>query len=338
MTVQYAAAMVLDKYPAFTLPFVMHRLRYSTFVNLPRRFMYFEVPKAGCTTIKSLLRELEGAPPLRLFSPGFRESRRDMFVHARENIPLPSLVELDDATQREVLESPDFLRMVVVRNPYTRLFSAWTNKVMLCEPGYERVYQAIRGSAPAGPGIRFVTFPEFVDHVATEDLETCDPHWSLQTTHTFLSAFDFNLVGKLEQLSDCLARFAQHVGGGGIEFGARANASEGARLGGYDEDVAAKVYSLYRADFDRLGYGENDWPRQPGVESAGREKKLFEDVLERNQLISELYSELERARVAAFELNKVKRFHLLTVANGLLTAGELASSALSRVRRARRAR
>jgi len=338
MTTSFAEQMILDNYPGFSEPFVKHRLRYSTFVSLSRRFMYFEVPKAACTTMKSLLRRLEGAPPLRLFSPGFRESRRDMFVHARENVPLPSLIDLDDVTQREVLESPDFLRMVVVRNPYTRLFSAWANKIMLCEPGYERVYQAIRGSLPAGPGLRLISFPEFVEYIATENLEACDPHWSLQTTHTFISAIDFNLIGKLERLGECLERFMRHVGGG-AEFADRpANTSEAARFGGYDDEVAAKVHLLYRADFERLGYDRGDWPREQGTESSGRERRLFEDVLERNQLISELYSELDRARSAVFALNKVKRFHLLTVANGLLTAGEFVGRARSRARLSRQPR
>ena len=49
MTTSFATQMILDNYPGFSEPFVKHRLRYSTFVSLPRRFMYFEVPKAACT-------------------------------------------------------------------------------------------------------------------------------------------------------------------------------------------------------------------------------------------------------------------------------------------------
>src|SRR5207253_3631085 len=87
-----------------------------------------------CTQMIELLRAVENAPPLKVFVDGQQETRRDQFIHARQNVPLPSLAHLDDKIQREVLESPDFIRITVVRNPYARLVSAWRNKVFLCEP------------------------------------------------------------------------------------------------------------------------------------------------------------------------------------------------------------
>src|SRR5205807_1122192 len=124
------------------------RLRQSTFVSLPKRYMYFEVPKAGCTHMKQLLRRVEGAAPINLFTNGDWQTRRDMFVHSRSNLPLPSLVDLDNMAQREVLESPDFFRMTVVRNPYTRLVSAWRNNVLLCERTGRKVYLQVKGRLP----------------------------------------------------------------------------------------------------------------------------------------------------------------------------------------------
>src|SRR5438270_12745204 len=121
MRYSYALERILDHFPGLKPGDVIFRLRQSTFVSLPKRYMYFEVPKAGCTQMKELLRRVEGAAPINLFTKGHWPVRRDMFVHARANMPLLSLLDLDDASQREVLESPDFLRMSVVRNPYSRL-------------------------------------------------------------------------------------------------------------------------------------------------------------------------------------------------------------------------
>jgi Sulfotransferase family len=137
----HVVQLILDHY-GLDPDAITQRLRFSTFVSLPRRYMYFEVPKAACSTVKELLRRLEGAQPMELLSGDVWESRRDMFVHWRNNIPLPSLPDLDDNTQREVLESPTFFRLTFVRNPYTRLASAWRNKVMLCEPGKQYVASA----------------------------------------------------------------------------------------------------------------------------------------------------------------------------------------------------
>jgi len=86
-----------------------------------------------------------------------------MFIHARPNVPLPSLVDLNNRTQEEVLESPDFLRITVVRNPYTRLISAWTNKILLCEPGVKEEYLQIKGQLPALHKKSLISFPEFVE-------------------------------------------------------------------------------------------------------------------------------------------------------------------------------
>jgi hypothetical protein len=150
MKPSYVVRLLLDKYDYVPREKIESRLEGSSFVNLDKRYLYFAIGKSGCTTMKTLLHRIEGAPPIKIICDGWDESRRDMFIHARENVPLPSLLDLNDAMQREVIHSPDFLRMTVVRNPYTRVLSAW-RKIMLCEPGAERQYLAIKGALPRGP-------------------------------------------------------------------------------------------------------------------------------------------------------------------------------------------
>jgi len=327
---------VLDRYRSLTAEQVRWRLRYSSFVSVPKRYMYFEVPKAACTSMKQLLHRLEGAPPIKLFSPGLRESRRDMFVHARENMPLPSLVDLDDRLQREVLESPDFLRMIVVRNPYTRLASAWRNKVILCEPGYDRVYLAVRGRLPETGRKQLVGFAEFVEYVSGEDLTSCDSHWSPQTVHAFMAALDFNLVGKTENMQALLSRFARHLGVAETLVLPESNASIAAAFSPYNAELAAQVYSLYKPDFDTLGYRRDDWQagREPAV--SLREQELLDEIVERNLVVSGLYDKLQSisAELGTLrsEVRKIKRFHLLSFANALLTTGERMRAVTARVR------
>src|SRR5271157_1846530 len=142
MTYPYVVRRISSYYPHIDPIDISKRLRHSSFVNVGKRYLYFEVPKAACTQMKELLRLQQGAPPIQPFVGKLMETRRDMFIHARENVPLPSLVDLDNPTQREVLESNGFFRFTIVRNPYTRLVSAWKNKVVSCEPGAERVYLA----------------------------------------------------------------------------------------------------------------------------------------------------------------------------------------------------
>jgi Sulfotransferase family len=330
----YSVQVILDHYGKLKPDDVVQRLRYCSFVSVSRRYMYFEVPKAACTKMKEVLRSLEGASPLKLLSGGLRETRREMFVHARENVPLPSLVDLDNKTQREVLESPHFLRFTFVRNPYTRLLSAWKSKILLCEPAHQYVYYDIKGHLPGLPTKSLITFDEFVEYVASRcNLQTCDPHWRRQTDHIFFPALNFSHLGKIEQMSLHLRRFEQHLGLSHPILDATSNASGSTGPIGYNASLAHKVYSLYEKDFVTLGYERHPWP--PGEQSQAKEpatvaiRDLNDEIIERNLIISLLYEERDRLRS---DLQKISRLRTLKIANALLACREVPLRLLSNIR------
>jgi sulfotransferase famil protein len=295
----FAVRLILGHYPESSPEDVIRRLRYSTFVSLRHRYMYFEVPKAACSTMKELLHEMEELPPIRLFAGEMWETRRDMFIHARENISLPSLVDLDDETQREVLESHNFLRLTVVRNPYSRLASAWSNKVRLCEPGLEYLYLEIRGHLPELKKKSLLSFQEFVDYIAQRDLTNCDPHWRRQVDHLYLRAIPFSHIGKLESLDSTLLHFQAHLRSNRPLPAGKSN-THNSWAAAFTEPLADNIYSLYREDFEAFGYGKNSWQRHSGnaSNSTGRsviaEEKFNDEIVERNLVISSLYQERDR--------------------------------------------
>jgi Sulfotransferase family len=311
----YVVQSILDRYGYLKPEQIRSRLHHSSFVNVAKRYMYYAVPKAACTSMKTLINSVEGGPPIKILSGRMDETRRDMFIHARENVAVPSLVDLDDAAQREVLHAPDFLRMTIVRNPYTRVLSAW-NKVMLCQPGSEEQYLAIKGTLPAFTGKDLITLSEFVDYLATQDLRTCDAHWSYQHTHLFLDVLDFNLIGKTENMADVLQQFAQRLGRPEIAA-ERRNASHASSGAHYDPEIAKRVHELYAVDFERLGYRADDWPA--GDPSAARvvpEQKYNDEIVERNLILSELYKEVFDLRD---KMAKVDRLHLTGMIDALTT-------------------
>ncbi len=322
MTHPYAVQAILDHFPGMKADHVTDRLRYSSFVSVSKRYMYFEVPKAACTLMKELLRTVENARPIELFAGGLRVTRRDMFVHARQNVPLPSLADLDDRAQREVLESPDFLRMTVVRNPYTRLASAWRNRVFLCEPGQEDLYLELKGCLPEFHAQKsLIAFDEFVDYIERNPaLRECDAHLRPQVDHIFLGALNFSCIGKLEDMGEVLRRFQRHLGLAEPFVARRGNATGSIGGAKYNQGLADKVWSLYHADFDRLGYDPNVWPADgPEVGEASRnaavpEERFRDEIVERNIIISALYQERDQLQA---EVRRVSRLHLLAVADGL---------------------
>jgi hypothetical protein len=320
----YAVERVLGHFPHLKPEYVVRRLRQSTFVSLDKRYMYVEVPKAACTQMKELLRTVEGAPPISVFAGGARETRRDMFVHSRSNVPLPSLAELDDKTQREILEASDFLRMTVVRNPYTRLTSAWRNKIRLCEPATRDVYTHIKGRLPDFRKKSVVSFPEFVEYLASEcDLRACDGHWRRQVDHTFFPALNFSLVARVERFGEGLRAFELHLGLSQLPVAAERNVSV-VYDAPYTKELADRVYSLYRSDFQVLGYDRNSWlasKTNGGTLSRNAvvpEETFDDEIIERNLIIASLYEERDHLQAQLHQVSQLDRF--FTVINRLTAA------------------
>ncbi len=325
MRVDYAVERILDHFPRLSASDVVYRLRYSTFVNTSRRYLYFEVPKAACTQMKHLLRHLEGAPPIDLLADANTlETRRDLYVHARANVPLPSLADLDSSLQREVLESPDFLRITVVRSPYTRLVSAWRNKVLLCDGiTGKNVYLQLRGRLPGIHEDLPIPFDEFVRYVERQcDLPNCDIHWVRQVDYNFFPAMNYSWVGEVERLEETVRRLEAHLGLSGVLAVDRRNESLPVGQALFTEELADAVYALYRSDFELLGYDRESWRRVAGPHSAGRapeqgtfsEERLRDEIVERNLVILSLYEDRKRLQA---QLRRVSRLHLIQVANTL---------------------
>jgi len=299
MKFPYAVSAVLDHYTYLEPQEVSARLRYCTFVSIPHRYMYFAVPKAGCTGMKWLLHSLENGGPVK---GGLGDTSRRMFIHHRSNVPLPSIVDLDDAKQKHVLQSPDFLRMTIVRNPYDRLISAWRSKVVLCEPGFEQIYLVLKGQIPHHKSKPRISFEEFVQYLASRcDVRTANGHWRRQTDHTFFTSLNFSWVGKLERLSETLQQFQLHLGRNEpLRFEER-NASIEFDHVGFDLRLANMISDLYRPDFDTLGYDATAWPspEQTGSSQASADNRISEDtfrdeVMERNIIISHLSTTLRQ--------------------------------------------
>jgi hypothetical protein len=302
----YAVRRAADYCPGISVENITRRIGYASYVNVERRYMYYQVSKAGCTSMKWLLHSLERLPPVEYFVGSQRESRRGMFIHERSNLKIPSLLDLDDATQEFVLTSPEFMRFTVVRNPYTRTESAWKDKVRLCAPTYERFYRAIKGKLPAGNDLSsLVSFREFVDAIALEDLANCDGHWRLQVMQTLGGALNFTHIGHLEDFSEIVGILQSHLSEAQPPRSVGSNRTAGASH--YDEDIAKAVYELYESDFEAFGYDRESWVRPSNENKPPMvpEAIFVDEVLERNIVIDHLYEERDalKHRVQELELS-----------------------------------
>jgi glycosyltransferase involved in cell wall biosynthesis/predicted O-methyltransferase YrrM len=293
----YAVRRVQKAYPELTPQYIQNCLAYSTYVNLDRKYLYYEVPKAACTSMKLLIHSLEKLPPFAAFAGDQPEVRREMFVHERSEFKLPSLLDFDNETQKNIINSPDFFRFTIVRNPYTRLQSAWKDKILTCAPGFEHFYYQIKGGLPQGSdSASRIMFQEFVAAISRDDLTTCNPHWRSQVAHLFLRTLDFSFVGRLESLAEAVSTFLKHAEFAPTQIPGAANQSQA--TGEYDQELADKVFALYERDFVDLGYEKDSWKSNASRSRVRTvsEERFVDEITERNIIIGHLYSERTNLR------------------------------------------
>jgi hypothetical protein len=316
MAFSYAVSRVLDTYPHLSPRRAQARLAYASFASLQDRFVYMEVPKAACTAMKVLLRDLYGSPPLTLFPPSRRETDRAMFVHARENAPLPPLTALADKDQRELLEAPDVLRFTIVRNPYTRLVSAWRGKVFLCEPSVPDVYATVRGMSPATGRKQPIGFAEFVAYLEGRTDEVWNSHWRRQVDLALPNGLAYTHIGRTEGLDATIEVLSRHLKRRQAVTIPRVNEGVVRPAAHYSEALARRVYALYEEDFTQFGYDSASWPRDENeVPSSISYDRFIDEVMERNVILAHLYSERDRVRR---DYDLAYRFSLVRLRDSLL--------------------
>ena len=284
---------------------IFQDLGYTSFILSQYKLLYFETPKCACSTMKRLLWALSGSA----FTPRQvrNESTLEMVVHDRRYHPLPSL---DDVNSVEYwLTSPEITRFCIVRNPYSRLASAWSDKIRQKEPGYEWLWLDIdrfykrESNTPQCP-----SFSEFVTWVVeTNSPETCNIHWRPLTKYLDLEVIKVDSVLKTENLVTDFSKILAAVNyPDPIESSKlllsknRVNESlptSWKEL--YTADIAQKVCEYYAEDFDVFGYDVNSWTENIsslGINSDNLFGKALDMIRKRNETIVQLLLR-EEARI-----------------------------------------
>lgn len=185
---------------------------------------------------------------------------------------------------RPFYADPSFLKIAVVRNPFSRAVSAFSVVTdTISGSQWRAVSRSIRDPDPE----RRLTFCEFLEFLEQTDLATANYHWRLQTAQDWydLGISDVQFV-KLESLQSDLDRISQRLGIAaepmrrasattkverdlsGIDVKTLTRAGM-ARIFGrdhrgvirfpdyahfLDDDARIRLKKLYARDFDVLGY------------------------------------------------------------------------------------
>ena len=205
-------------------------------VDFDLGFFYNRVPKAANTTIMSNLAKWKtgGAPPA-------ATDLRSLFPMTPARL-----------TEEQVERFGQLFKFTFVRNPYSRVLSAYLDKIAKDdEPNRRR--KMGRTSSDGVP-----SFGDFVRWLDRDGLHE-DMHWAPQSSILLVAVAEFDFIGKLENLDGDFRKVADMLGGDRNDnsvhtFAPHSSGAVDKVAEYYTKELKEIVARLYREDFDSFGY------------------------------------------------------------------------------------
>ena len=222
-------------------------------------YTYVSTAKVACSTIKHVMQRAESGPS--------QSSRDDsssnpygysdflLKVHDRNQSLLRWPANNDELHQFIGRSRRVFC---LIRNPFTRVLSAYLDKIA-ANLNRRRAFMAELGVADVAPD-DVVTFVDFLRLVRAQPVESMNGHWRPQYPHLSSYPMDYDLVGSFETLSADLPKIFSEISPEILSF--LENVDEHKTNAGelissyYDDESIDLVRTIYRDDFDRLGYSD----------------------------------------------------------------------------------
>ncbi len=175
-------------------------VNFHTHISLVNKYVYVEVPKAGCGTMKATLGALEGARLNEIHAQRFLDKPHNGVKSGAHVRPY----QLPSDLLEEVFASKDYHRFTVVRDPGARVLSGYLEKIHQGLRQSEEISQALGGKPAAD-----ISFEEFLSVIKNQDSRDQDPHWRRQSDHIGLGIVDYTEIIHLENLNDSWELVAQ---------------------------------------------------------------------------------------------------------------------------------
>ena len=180
-------------------------------VGRSRKYVYAYVPKAACTSLKRWMAAVEGLLPQEeaMTRPGIHP-----FIKAHAALPHHEAAA--------ILGDQRWFKFAFVRNPLSRLVSAYLDKVV---PGKRTVKRLVRNFALHDPRTpwwqrlvtlvrtdpkRGLTFRQLIEQLGRERLEKLDEHFRPQSLLLAGLALDF--IGRVERIEEDFAFVQRRLG------------------------------------------------------------------------------------------------------------------------------
>ncbi|XP_014671501.1 PREDICTED: carbohydrate sulfotransferase 14-like [Priapulus caudatus] len=243
-----------------------------TYADDAHSFAYCAIPKVASTSWKRILLAVRAAAASPRDDVIVTAARLDRMsgvnVHRRAMAAglLHRLSALDARTRAHIMRR--YRKLIFVRHPFTRLLSAYRDK--LDHDGdvgdFEKHRRAVAANAGRTVGNdRRVTFREFLQYLVDSEPRLFNEHWALFAHLCSPCIADYDFIGKYENMEKESGDFLAAAGidddvklSGKYSFSSPQNGSTAAQLkryyGALPRELVAKVYETYLPDFLMFGY------------------------------------------------------------------------------------
>ncbi len=232
------------------------------------RVVYAPTTKVASSTLRLLLAQANGTyrPEMVRWTDEPNISV-EQAIHHQAVSGLEFLEFLPENEQRMMLDSPDWWRIGAVRNPYSRLYSAWENRILFRAPTrmpasvWQHVQDAEHGDV-IDIGTTFRRFVETLDR--NPDIFKGDPHFASQSRQLSINPVNVTHLIRLDRKGG-LAEFAAHLGErvGMNLVPERMNIGLGiTHADVMDRSTGVLVEKIYRDDFEAFEFARETFSEQ----------------------------------------------------------------------------
>lgn len=248
--------------PVFRLP---HFSPYKVYIQREQQRVVLLNPKVGSTAFREVVvaaMKQQGIPPVRGRFWPMNTKRRYMTAPLRDYI--------DAFAHPQGYEFHCF-----VRNPYTRVISAWNDKLVKgfhasqYPPSMRKLVPQIRRFAKSNklPGASDeapVPFATFLSYIESQQEGQRNQHWDTQTSvlccekvsYTHIHQIETGMVQGVTQILQPLGVSPEWIR---QQLSRPANASGRPASPVLNSELADRVFNLYEKDFERFGYSRQSW-------------------------------------------------------------------------------
>ncbi|CAI5481047.1 unnamed protein product [Closterium sp. Yama58-4] len=245
------------------LPLTKQKLARFTIIEESLKLVYCAIPKVACNSWLMWLRARLGLPNPE--DPLLALNEKEWGLHE---------LALDFTEEQAIrlMTRPDFFKFTFVRNPFSRIASAYSNKLVRTDRpklktgtgwgtrqywsnaffhAVKPMYEAVKDSTG------LVSFPDFVRLVGkllASHRADMDRHLAPQEDICALSSIKYDFVGRFEHLEEDVKTVVDRFGGEHLDvfrFGKGAHFTDTdrrlAKL--YDKDTYERVKKIYAMDF-----------------------------------------------------------------------------------------